>query len=281
MQKLSWGLIGLLTIFAAVGCVSKKEKVAELRQQCHEVCKKKQQAYELCQAFCKQEKVEDCEETYCATPQDRFKECTTCCDEKGSEDEFVLGSCLSQGELSEVMTPEKIWGIWKKMIDDRVEKEKKAKEEQQAAEHLAEAAKTGWHVSFEEADDGKVVGVVLVKKALVAPAGAKEGVLPDLILRCGGGELEAYVHVATKLGGKGKKTSVKLGYDGRTSSEKMVRADTNDTLIFGAPTKSLKKMLNAKKLSVEFPAAAGKATVEFELAGLEQTLEPHAKECGF
>lgn len=274
-------LMGLVVLLALAGCENKKQKVVKLREQCHEICKKQQGAHELCLAFCKQEKIENCDELYCATPLERYQECDKCCDEKGSEEEFLLGSCLSQGDLSELMTAEKKWDIWKKMVDDRVAKEKKAAEEAEAAEHLAAAAKSGWHVSFEESGDGKVVGVVLVKKALTTPAGGKEGVLPDLIFRCAGGALEAYVHVAAEIGGGGK-PKIKLFYDGKSTSEKMKKSESNDTLIFGSPDKSLAKMLKAKKLDVEFPTGdGGTAAVTFELEGLEKTLEPHAEACGF
>jgi len=279
-MRLSVVLVLLLPL-ALGGCEDKKQKVVKLREQCHEFCKRKSQVHELCQAFCKKAEVKDCDTVYCTTPLERFDECDACCDKKGNAEEFLLGMCLGEADMSDRVLPEKSWDIWKKLVNDRVSKEKKAKDNRAAADHLAAAAQKGWHVSFEESGDGKVVAVVLVKKAAAAPAGAKEGVLPDLIFRCGGGAIEAYVHVATQIGGSAKKTKIALHYDGKKVTEKMAKAETNDTLIFGNAKKALAKMLRAKKLGVAFPAkAGGNARVDFDLDGLEPSLEPHAGECG-
>jgi hypothetical protein len=266
----------------ATACPSEEDKLAELKTQCLGHCAKRDKVVEICQAFCKEQGTPACEESFCQQAKEMARECSMCCEQKGTVKGFVLGSCLSQADQSETVTPEKMWEIRKKLAEERIKGEEKEKAAKAASERLLAIQKGGWSLSDEKDEASGAVAVMAVKDASNELAGAEGPARPKLLLRCSGGAAEVYVqtvqpvkHAGGKLNGK-----IKLD-DGAAQGWGMTVAADQDTLLFDGSVGLLKALAGAARLDFEFHAKTGAAAnVPVELAGLKEILELHGKTCG-
>ncbi len=270
-----------LTLVAAVllaGCPSKEAKLEALRQDCLGFCGKCEQVIELCAKFCKGGEVENCGEVYCTQPKENAAECKSCCEEKGALPGFVLGSCLSHADMSEAMTAQKKWEIWKKIVDQRRTRETKEQDAKVKAEQIAALDTHGWTLTSEKGDDGSTASILVKEGAAIDGAEEK----PKLLLRCSAGNAELYLQTAVGVQAKGGKLKGKLALDGAAASPlALTVAADDDTLAVDEAAALLSKLASAKKLSIELKAKTGGAlSLSIDLAGLDSGLGLIGKDCG-
>ncbi|MFH1810283.1 MAG: hypothetical protein ABIJ09_16175 [Pseudomonadota bacterium] len=275
------GLV-LTTALFLCGCPSKEAKLDGLKQQCLGFCAKRDKVVELCQAYCKESGSADCESVYCAQPKENVRECGMCCEEKGSKQGFVLGSCLGQADMSETVTPEKMWEIGKKIAGERLKGEEKEKVAKLQAEHLQAIQAGGWSLTDEKDEESGAVAVMGVKEATAELAGGDGPAKPKLLLRCSGGNAELYVQTVLPVKNSGGKLTGKVKIDDEAAQAWGLNlAADQDTLLFEGSAGLLKALAGKSVLDFEFHAKSGGAThISFTLGGLREILELHGKSCG-
>lgn len=111
----------------------------------------------------------------------------------------------------------------------------------------------------------------------------KGGLMPQLVVRCKRGDLEAYAITGTmaEKDGKDNKSTVTLRYDKQTAFDvRMDQSTEGDALFWPDAAASAKMMLEAERLLVVFsPANAPAALMQFDLRGFAAVHKQLAEAC--
>jgi hypothetical protein len=147
------------------------------------------------------------------------------------------------------------------------------------------SAVSKWHAANAEWLLNARRGAAFELKAENRVAIWRGSVEPMLVVRCDAGKMQAFVFTASaiQMEAQDENHTVHVSFDGEPeSSERWADSDDHDALFAPDGAAFARRVSTARTLRVSYtPHNSSKATAEFQVAGLGDTIQPAARHCGW
>ena len=114
---------------------------------------------------------------------------------------------------------------------------------------------------------------------------ARGAALPVLVVRCDAGKMQTFVYTASaiQMEAVDENHTIGLSFDGEAEvTERWADSDDHDALFAPDGAAFAHRLSTAQTLRVRYtPHNSSRATATFQVAGLAQTIEPAARQCGW